>query len=120
MIMINQLSAVGHVVSRSGRELCKINKTCEGWIIRGGDLNGQPFTSSRTACHAVRKHYDQGYTEKPDDVPPPADRDELIHRLTEAVQHLTPWQQVLLLTSTITTNELRKLTEMQERCIEGL
>ena len=120
MITINQLSAVGHVVSQSGHEICKINKTCDGWIVRGGPLNGKPFTTAKTACNAMINHYDHGHTATPEPVEPPVNRDELVQRLTEALHHLEPWEQVLVLTSTITNDQLKKLTEMQERCIEGL
>lgn len=116
MIMINQLSAVGHVVSKQGREICKINKTCDGWVIRGGPLNGKEFRTATTAGNAINNHFDQG--QPPVDTDPPIDRGDLIHRLTSAVEHLEQWQQVMLLTSTMTTGELKKLTEMQERCIE--
>jgi len=109
MITISQLSENGYVAVQERREICKINKTDDKWVIRGGQLSGLLHVSAMAAFATLGEHYNDSYTVKGTDPEPLDDREILISRLCSSIRHLSLSQQVIMFTSNMTNGELTNL-----------
>lgn len=108
MIDIKKLEPDGYLVTKGGREMCKINKTKDGWIIRGGDLTGKEFGTDLIAFNTITRHYNEGGFKVKNDKP--QTRDVVLVKLCNSLKPLSHHRQIKLITAHMSIEELTELT----------